>query len=118
MIGCNCLELFVGLVGDEIVGESVVVVVGWELEEEIGYCVDCIEDFGVFYFLLGMIFECFILVCVLGLMKVGNGGGDGIENIIVYCVVLMDVVVFVVVKCVEGVVVDVKMLLILVMLIV
>lgn len=112
-IGRNCLELPAGLVGDETAGESVAVAAGRELEEETGYRADRIEDLGVFHSSPGMTSECFTLVRASGLTKVGNGGGDGTENITVHRVALTDVAAFVAAKRAEGVAVDAKMLLIL-----
>ncbi len=112
-IGCNCLELPAGLVGDEEAGESVAVAAGRELEEETGYRADRIDDLGVFQSSPGMTSECFTLVRATGLTKVADGGGDAQENITVYRVPLKDVPTFVAAKRAAGVAVDAKMLLIL-----
>lgn len=106
--------MFVGFVGDEIEGEDVVIFVVCELEEEIGWWFDCIEIVGEFVFLFGMVSEMFMLVIVYGLVWVSDGGGVLGEDIMVYCVVLDVVVDFIVVKWVEGIVIDVKLLLLLV----
>ena len=112
-IGCNCLELPAGLVGDEEAGESVAVAAGRELEEETGYRADRIDDLGVFQSSPGMTSECFTLVRATGLTKVADGGGDAQENITVHRVPLKDVPAFVAAKRAAGVAVDAKMLLIL-----
>ncbi len=112
-IGCNCLELPAGLVGDEEAGESVAVAAGRELEEETGYRADRIDDLGVFHSSPGMTSECFTLVRATGLTKVADGGGDAQENITVHRVPLKDVPAFVAAKRTAGVAVDAKMLLIL-----
>lgn len=112
-IGCNCLELPAGLVGDEEAGESVAVAAGRELEEETGYRADRIDDLGVFQSSPGMTSECFTLVRATGLTKVADGGGDAQENITVHRVPLNDVSAFVAAKRAAGVAVDAKMLLIL-----
>ncbi|MEG3163187.1 NUDIX hydrolase [Sphingomonas sp. PB2P19] len=112
-IGRNCLELPAGLVGDETAGESVAVAAGRELEEETGYRAERIEDLGVFYSSPGMTSESFTLVRASGLTKVGDGGGDGDENITVHRVPVADVPAFVAAKRAAGVAVDAKMLLIL-----
>ena len=112
-IGRNCLELPAGLVGDETAGESVAVAAGRELEEETGYRAERIEDLGVFYSSPGMTSESFTLVRASGLTKVGDGGGDGDENITVHRVALEEVSAFVAAKRAAGVAVDAKMVLIL-----
>jgi ADP-ribose pyrophosphatase len=112
-IGRNCLELPAGLVGDETAGENVLVAAGRELEEETGYRADRIEDLGVFYSSPGMTSESFTLVRASGLTRVGDGGGDGDENITVHRVPVADLPAFVAAKRAAGVAVDAKMLLIL-----
>ncbi|TXC71698.1 NUDIX hydrolase [Sphingomonas ginsenosidivorax] len=112
-IGRNCLELPAGLVGDETAGESVAVAAGRELEEETGYRADRIEDLGLFYSSPGMTSESFTLVRASGLTKVGDGGGDGDENITVHRVKLAEVPAFVAAKRAAGVAIDAKMVLIL-----
>lgn len=112
-IGRNCLELPAGLVGDETAGESVAVAAGRELEEETGYRADRIEDLGLFYSSPGMTSEAFTLVRASGLVKVGDGGGDGTENITVHRVALAEVPAFVAEKRAAGVAIDAKMVLIL-----
>jgi ADP-ribose pyrophosphatase len=109
----NCLELPAGLVGDETAGESVAVAAGRELEEETGYRADRIEDLGLFYSSPGMTSESFTLVRASGLTKVGDGGGDGDENITVHRVKLAEVPAFVAAKRAAGVAIDAKMVLIL-----
>ncbi|PTM45823.1 ADP-ribose pyrophosphatase [Sphingomonas aerolata] len=112
-LGRACLELPAGLVGDETAGESVTVAAGRELEEETGYRAAAIEDLGLFYSSPGMTSECFTLVRATGLTKVGDGGGDGDENITVHRVPLADIPAFVAAKREAGVAIDAKMLLIL-----
>jgi ADP-ribose pyrophosphatase len=112
-IGRNCLELPAGLVGDETEGESVAVAAGRELEEETGYRADRIEDLGLFYSSPGMTSESFTLVRASGLTRVGDGGGDGDENITVHRVALAEIPAFVSAKRAEGVAIDAKMVLIL-----
>jgi ADP-ribose pyrophosphatase len=111
-IGRNCLELPAGLVG-ETEGESVAVAAGRELEEETGYRADRIEDLGLFYSSPGMTSESFTLVRASGLTRVGDGGGDGDENITVHRVALAEIPAFVAAKRAEGVAIDAKMVLIL-----
>ena len=112
-IGRNCLELPAGLVGDETEGESVAVAAGRELEEETGYRADRIEDLGLFYSSPGMTSESFTLVRASRLTRVGDGVGDGDENITVHRVALAEIPAFVAAKRAEGVAIDAKMVLIL-----
>jgi ADP-ribose pyrophosphatase len=100
-------------VGQTCLEESVVVAAGRELEEETGYHAEEIEDLGVFYSSPGMTSESFTLVRASGLTRVGEGGGDGDENITVHRVALDEVPAFVAAKRAAGVAVDAKMVLIL-----
>lgn len=109
----QCLELPAGLVGDETEGEPIEVAAARELEEETGYRADTIELLGRFASSPGMVSETFTLVRARGLTKVGEGGGDGHENIIVHRVPLDQVANFVDQKRAEGVAMDVKLLLLL-----
>lgn len=112
-IGRNCLELPAGLVGDEHEGEDIAPAAIRELEEETGYRAGRVEQVGVFYSSPGMVSEGFTLVRAHDLVKVGEGGGDGDENIIVHLVPRREVAAFVARKRAEGLAVDVKMLLLL-----
>jgi ADP-ribose pyrophosphatase len=109
----QCLELPAGLVGDETEGEAIETAATRELEEETGYRAAHIERLGRFASSPGMVSECFTLVRATGLEKVGDGGGDGHENIIVHRIALGDVPDFVEAKRAEGCAIDVKMLLLL-----
>lgn len=112
-LGRACLELPAGLVGDIDAGESVAESARRELEEETGYRAERIEDLGEFYSSPGMASESFTLVRATGLAKVGDGGGDGDENIVVHRVPLADIEAFVAAKRTEGIAIDVKLLLLL-----
>ena len=112
-LGCNCLELPAGLVGDETAGEPAAIAAARELEEETGYRADRIEELGFFHSSPGMVSEGFTLVRAHGLTKVGEGGGDGDENIVVHRVALSTLPDFVAAKRAEGVAMDVKLLLLL-----
>ena len=57
--------------------------------------------------------ESFTLVRATGLTKVGNGGGDGDENITVHRVPLAGIADYVAAKRAEGMAIDVKLLLLL-----
>lgn len=112
-LGRNCLELPAGLVGDETAGEAVEIGAARELEEETGYRADRIESLGFFYSSPGMVSEGFTLVRAHGLTKVGVGGGDGDENIVVHRVPLKTLPEFIAAKRAEGVAMDTKLLLLL-----
>lgn len=112
-LGRACLELPAGLVGDIDAGESVADSARRELEEETGYRADRIDDLGDFYSSPGMASESFTLVRATGLTKVGDGGGDGDENILVHRVLPSEVAAFVAAKRAEGLAIDVKLLLLL-----
>ena len=112
-LGCNCLELPAGLVGDETEGEEAAVAAIRELEEETGYRAERMVDLGRFHASPGMSSEGFTLLRAEGLTKVGEGGGVEGEEIVVYRVRVADVPAFVDAKRAEGYAIDVKMLLLL-----
>jgi len=112
-LGRACLELPAGLVGDIDAGETVEQSAQRELEEETGYRADNIDNLGEFYSSPGMASESFTLVRATGLTKVGDGGGDGDENIVVHRVPITDIAAFVAAKRAEGLGIDVKLLLLL-----
>lgn len=109
----QCIELPAGLVGDETAREKIETAALRELEEETGYRAERVELLGRFASSPGMVSETFTLVRAEGLTKIGEGGGDGTENIIVHRVPLDQVANFVDQKRAEGAVIDVKMLLLL-----
>jgi ADP-ribose pyrophosphatase len=109
----RCLELPAGLVGDETEGEAVATSAARELEEETGWRADRIEIIGAFASSPGMVSETFTLVRAHGLTKVGEGGGIEDENIVVHRVAMADVGAFIEGKRREGLVIDVKLLLLL-----
>ena len=112
-LGKACLELPAGLVGDVEAGESVEASARRELEEETGYHAERIEEIGEFYSTPGLASESFTLVRASGLSRVGDGGGDDDEDIIVHRVPLVGVAEFVAAKRAEGLAMDVKLLLLL-----
>lgn len=112
-IGCRCLELPAGLVGDEEAGEPTETAAARELEEETGYRAARIEPLGLFHSSPGMTSEAFTLVRATGLTKVGDGGGVDGEDIAVHRVALADVAGFVAARRAAGVAVDAKVLLLL-----
>jgi ADP-ribose pyrophosphatase len=110
-LGRVCLELPAGLIGDEgNPDEAAESAAARELEEETGYRAARIETIGEFFSSPGMVSESFTLVKATGLKKVGDGGGEGDENITVHRVALSDVPAFVAARRAAGVAVDVKIL--------
>ncbi len=109
-LGCNCIELPAGLIGDDEVGEATEIAAARELEEETGYRADKIAAVGEFYSSPGMVSESFTLVKALGLTKVNEGGGVDGENITVHRVALDQLEGFIDVKRREGCGIDVKLL--------
>ena len=114
-LGCNCLELPAGLIGDDDggEGEDALAAAGRELEEETGYRADVLEDLGCFFSSPGMVSESFTLVRAKGLTKIGEGGGVEGENITVHRVARGDLPAFIAAKRAEGCGIDVRMLLLL-----
>lgn len=111
----QCLELPAGLVGDQTEGEDVLTSAARELEEETGWRADRVELLGSFASSPGMVSETFTLVKAHGLTKVGEGGGvveEG-EDITVHRVAVSEVAAFIDGKRRDGVVIDVKLLLLL-----
>ena len=112
-LGRRCIELPAGLVGDESAGETPVDAAMRELEEETGYRAARMTDLGYFHSSPGMLSEGFTLLKAEGLTRVGEGGGNHDEDIIVHRVKLDDVPAFLAAKRAEGAAVDVKLLLLL-----
>ena len=106
----RCLELPAGLVGDEAEGEAVLAAASRELEEETGWRADRFEIVGEFASSPGMVSETFTLVRASGLTQVGAGGGVAGEDIVLHRVALAGIPGFIAAKRTEGVVIDVKLL--------
>lgn len=109
-LGCNCLELPAGLVGDEVADEAIEIAAARELEEETGYRPAVIKLVGEFHSSPGMVSESFFFVRAMGLERVSDGGGVEGENIAVHRVPLGAVADFVASKRSEGCAVDAKLL--------
>jgi ADP-ribose pyrophosphatase len=112
-LGCNCIELPAGLIGDDSEGESVAAAAARELEEETGYRPGRIEEIGEFSSSPGMVSETFTLVRAHGLTKVHEGGGVGSEDILVHRIALADMPAFVERQRAQGKMIDVRILLLL-----
>lgn len=112
-LGRRCLELPAGLVGDEHEGDTALEAARRELEEEAGYTCAHVESLGDYFASPGMVTESFTLVRATGLTKVSEGGGVAGEDITVHRVAMAQLPVFVAQKREEGVVMDVKMILLL-----
>jgi len=112
-LGGHCLEFPAGLVGDDTEGETVESAAARELEEETGYRAARVEAIGEFAASPGMVSETFTLVRAEGLTRVGEGGGVEGEGITVHRVPLDSVSAFIAGKRADGVVIDVKLLLLL-----
>ena len=112
-LGRRCLELPAGLVGDESEGEAIEDAARRELEEETGYRAETIEEIGEFASSPGMVSETFTLVRASGLTRVGGGGGVEGEDIVVHRVPLAEIAAYIESKRAEGLVIDVKLLLLL-----
>ena len=112
-LDCRCIELPAGLVGDHdphATPESTAI---HELEEETGFTAERVERLGDFYASPGMLSESFTLVRAHGVRKVGEGGGDDSEDIIVHLVARADIPNFLEQKRAEGYGIDAKLLLLL-----
>ena len=110
-LGCNCLELPAGLVGDDDgkhdTPEEAAI---RELEEETGYRAGHVETLGVFHSSPGILSEGFTMVRAHDLVKVGEGGGTDDEEIIVHEVPLEKLTQFCNAKRAEGCALDVRVM--------
>jgi len=110
---CRCIELPAGLVGDHDPNATVEETAIRELEEETGFTAERVERLGDFYSSPGMLAEGFTLVRADGVRKIGEGGGDESEDIVVHLVPRGDIANFIEQKRAEGLGVDAKLLLLL-----
>lgn len=109
-LGCNCIELPAGLIGDHDADEDPLASAARELEEETGYRAERLENLGDFYSSPGLVSESFTLVQAHGLNQVSAGGGVDGECITVHRVAIDQLPQFVSEKRAEGCVIDVKLL--------
>jgi len=112
-IGRRCLELPAGLIGDTQSDDNIEDAARRELREETGFDADRIEVLGEFFSSPGMVAESFTLVRATGLSRIGPGGGCDGEEIITHLVARDEIADFVAAERVEGVGIDVKLLLLL-----
>ena len=109
-LGERCLELPAGLVGDTDPNATIEGTAIKELEEETGFTAERVERLGDFYSSPGILAEGFTLVRAHGVRKIGEGGGDENEDIIVHLVPRSDIPNFIEQKRAEGYGIDVKLL--------
>lgn len=112
-IGCNCIELPAGLVGDgdDNGDEDHLTAAARELEEETGYRPGRIEAVGEFFSSPGMVTEAYTLFRAHDLVKVSAGGGVEGEDITVHRVPLSGILDFIAARRAEGCAIDTRMLL-------
>ena len=110
---CRCIELPAGLVGDQDPNATVEDTAIKELEEETGFTAERIERLGDFFASPGMLSEGFTLVRAHGVRKIGEGGGDEHEDIVVHLVPRADIANFLEQSRAEGMGIDAKLLLLL-----
>jgi len=110
---CRCIELPAGLVGDTDPNATVESTAIKELEEETGFTAERVERLGDFFASPGMLSEGFTLVRAHGVRKVGEGGGDEHEDIVVHLVRRAEIQNFIEQKRAEGLGMDAKLLLLL-----
>lgn len=112
-LGRRCIELPAGLVGDGEEDEEAASAAARELEEETGYRADRLEMAGEFYSSPGMVSESFSLFRAHDLVRTGEGGGVGGEDIRVHRIPLDRLADQVAAWRAEGFAIDVKLLLLL-----
>src|SRR5690349_18215746 len=107
---CRCIELPAGLVGDQDPNATVEDTAIKELEEETGFTAERIERLGDFFASPGMLSEGFTLVRAHGVRKIGDGGGDEHEDIVVHLVQRAEIPNFIEQQRAEGLGLDAKLL--------
>jgi ADP-ribose pyrophosphatase len=110
-VGGRSLELPAGLIGDDAgPDEDPLATAKRELEEETGYRAREWTDLGEFWSSPGMLGESFSLIRASGLERVGEGGGDEHEDIIVHRVPVNEIASFVADARARGLAIDVRIL--------
>ncbi len=112
-LGCRCIELPAGLVGDDDPAATPETAAIKELEEETGFTASHVDRLGDFYASPGMLSESFTLVRAHGVRRIGEGGGTDSEDITVHLVPRAEIPNVLEEKRAEGLGVDVKLLLLL-----
>ena len=104
------LELPAGLAGDSaaVAGEAIERAAVRELEEETGYRPGSLQVLGEFEPTAGVMRETYTMYLCRDLEKVGEGGGDESEDIVVHAVPLGQVPAFISAKRGEGLAIDAK----------
>ncbi len=90
-VGKSVIELPAGLVGDEAEGESLELAARRELEEETGWRAGRLTPLLQCPTSAGLTSETVKIFRAHELVRVGEGGGDGNEQIIVHAVALKDI---------------------------
>jgi ADP-ribose pyrophosphatase len=112
-IGCSCIELPAGLVGDDVAGEQALQSARRELAEETGFAAEQWHYVGPFASSPGMVGEIFHFYRATGLTRVGPGGGVDGENIIVHVVPLDEIGLFLDGARARGAMLDTRLLMLL-----
>lgn len=112
-LGCICIELPAGLIGDGDEPEEDIAAAARELEEETGYRAERMEVLGEFWSSPGMVTESYSLFRAHGLTRVGEGGGTDSEAITVHHIPLAGIVKAVADWREAGYAIDTKLLLLL-----
>jgi ADP-ribose pyrophosphatase len=107
-LGCSCIELPAGLIGDEAEGESAQSSAARELEEETGFVARNWRYIGEFASSPGMMGETFHFFKATGLSRVSAGGGVAGEGITVHVVPRAELPTFIQTARLRGCVIDVR----------
>lgn len=103
------IEMPAGLVGDIHAGESIEVSAIRELEEETGWTAEHAQVLMIGPTSSGMSSEKIAFVRATGLTRVGSGGGDGDEDIVVHEIPRVAAAAWLVKKMAEGFELDAKL---------
>lgn len=107
-LGCACIELPAGLIGDTDAGEDPFTSAKRELFEETGFSAQHWEALGEFASSPGMVGEIFHLFGATGLSREAAGGGVDGENITTHVVPLAEIAEFVAAARARGSVIDTR----------